>query len=238
MKDLFSVGIGTDGRRSVSFLSREKDKLEDRFGLRAWDTQGSSSKTVAGLKGPLAESLIGNKGNRFAGPTEALLSPENRGQALSAFTLDPSAFAQVGKQLQSTSQGDYLDVAHTPAGQALIAAITGNQQAQLAQQAAGLRSQFAQSGQNLSGPLMQATQQAGSTASAQTARDIMAQLFPAYESERGRQLAATGALGQYEQFPLQSFLDVARLFTTQKTETPAPSAAQQAMGWLGAIIPG
>jgi hypothetical protein len=171
---------------------------------------GGTTSGKTGLPGRLQQPIM-------SGLEGLLGGGEGRPAALSRFMFDPQRFAQIGSTIGESAFGQNLDASQTPAGKGLISAINQQSQQGLAESLAPIRSRFALSGQNLSGPLLSAETQAATQAGKNRDAIVSEALFNTYNQERGRQLASLGALGQFEQTPLNIVAQLAPLFSKQSS---------------------
>lgn len=185
--------------------------------------QGRTSSGKSGLPGALRQPLLQN--------LPGLLRPGAARQAsLGGLMMDPSQYGQIGSTLANTAFGGNLDVANTPQGQALTKAMQSQSGQYLGDQLADMRSRFAQSGQNLSGPLMQSSQQAIEK-STQNLNDTLAQqFFNQLGQERQLQMNALSGYSQYQQTPANLFGQMGSLMSSQQQTRPQGSPLGMVFG--------
>jgi hypothetical protein len=170
---------------------------------------GSTTQSSSGPPSWLASGL------QSTAPGLLSTDPATRDKSLSAYMMDPEAYKQIGTVLQSEAQGDYLDPAKNPALTNYMNVLHQQTQSGYQDEMAKLKSEFAQSGQYSMGansPLLQAGTQLASKSAASEQSALAPQLLSAYGQERGIQNQALGALGSYEQTPINLYNQIASMF--------------------------
>jgi hypothetical protein len=152
--------------------------------------------------------------------------------------MDPERFRSLGGLLNQYASGANLDQTNNPIYQNYVNSVGQATGRMAAENQAGIRSRFAQAGQTSTGgsnPLLQAQENAQNI-QAQTMQEALAPAaLNLFNTEQARQLQAIGALGQYEQTPMDMFRQYAGMFNATNQTTPGTGWGSILASMLGSL---